>query len=386
LELADFKQLLAAMSFHPTEGGAVVYDPSEKKLFALNAPAALVWKAIRDGESRLALSRTMAITFDLADDEAEDWIEQALSSFDRTIPVDAVPHSADERPAEFADTLARGTDYVILGQTVRIAAPDAALELIDCIIGHLKQTSPGPVLDNPAISISIEPAGAEFAISGAGDPKAFSGPRQLAAEVEKRIVQELIPRVRHLFAIHAALLEFRDATVLFPGQSGAGKTTLSTSLAAEGWNYLTDEMALFEQSLTWQGLPFRPCIKAESYNLVEPMHPSLHDAIEHDRFGRRVKFLPIAVRCGGVPVSTVVFPEYSAQAEGSLHILAPLEGLQRLLAQCVYVPPGFKSDDVSRLLQWHEQTSYYALKFRSPCEAVRLLYEGETSLGTLEKY
>ncbi len=51
LKLGDLRRMHREMSFHPIDGGAVVYDPTGKRLFALNAAAALVWIAIRDGRT-----------------------------------------------------------------------------------------------------------------------------------------------------------------------------------------------------------------------------------------------------------------------------------------------------------------------------------------------
>ena len=364
-------------SFHPTDGGAVIYDAAAKRLFALNTPAAFVWLAVQDGSTRETIRSELAAAFNLPEDEADSWIDQALASFGQAMrnegPKAATP---DEAARPTASALPTGTDYTLLGQTVRIAAPDAALELIDCMIGHFRRPRSDRCADSADLSVSIEAAGRDFAISGAGDPTVVCEPRKLVAEVECRIVPDLVPGVPHFLAFHAALLRVGGHAVLFPAPSGSGKTTLSAALAREGWSYMTDEMALLDRSLTWQGLPFPPCVKAKNYPLIESLHPGLRDVVEHDRFGHRVKYLPLPIHGGRVAVSTVVFPQYGAEAEGSLKALQPLDGLQRLLKQCVYVPLGFSAADVPSLLEWHSEIEYFALTFRSPQEAVRILSRG----------
>ena len=52
MNLALLRALFADMSFHPADGGAVIYDPGDKRLFALNETAAFVWLAVRSGISR----------------------------------------------------------------------------------------------------------------------------------------------------------------------------------------------------------------------------------------------------------------------------------------------------------------------------------------------
>ncbi|MGH8889218.1 MAG: hypothetical protein ACRDV3_05575 [Acidothermaceae bacterium] len=44
-----------------------------------------------------------------------------------------------------------------------------------------------------------------------------------------------------LLAVHAAVVVKRGVTLLIPGQSGAGKTTLAVALLQQGWAYATDE-------------------------------------------------------------------------------------------------------------------------------------------------
>jgi hypothetical protein len=361
------------MSFHPIDGGAVVYDRNAKRLIALNAAAALIWIAVRDGSAPQAIRSKLAASFNLAEHEAERWIELTLASFEEII---SNAGAEDEALPTTAFKLMTGTDYKILDKSLRISAPDTALQLIDSMIGHLRCPRSVARSDGADMSMSIEPVEQSFAVSSSGDPTATTKQaEELAAEVERRIVQDLVPRVPHFLAFHAALLDLRGRAVLFPAPSGSGKTTLSAALTRQGWYCLTDEMALLDRSLQWQGLPFLPCIKAENYPLISSFYPALGDVVEHERSGRRVKFLPLPIRTGRVEVSTVIFPEHAPDAEGSLNSLPSLDGLQRLLAQCVYVPPGFAAVDVPKLLKWHTKVEYFTLTFGSPAQAVAILCE-----------
>ena len=367
------------MSFHPTDGGAVIYDPTDKRLFALNTTAAFVWLAVRDGRTHEAIRSELAATFELTEDEAENWMDQTLSSLGQLISDGA--DRRDEVLSDTVSTLSIGTDYRLLDKILRISAPDAALQLIDSMMGHLRRSRSDPPPDNADVSISIEVDGQNFVVSSSGDPTVIKQPRELVAEVERRIVQDLVPRVPHFLAFHAALLDWWGRAVLFPAPSGSGKTTLSAVLARQSWYCMTDEMALLDRSLSWQGLPFLPCIKAENYPLIASLYPTFGDVVEHERAGRQVKFLPLPMRTGRVQVSTVIFPEYRVGAEGALEPLQPLDGLQRLLGLCVYVPPGFTAADVPKLLKWHKEVEYFSFKFSSPSQAVRMCEQVRKVLG-----
>lgn len=365
------------MSFHPTDGGAVIYDAAGKRLFALNETAAFVWLAVRDGVDRETMTRELRAALNLSAEEAENWIELALGSLDQLSRAERPePSGRSNEPAIAGPSPLRpGVDYALLGRTVRISAPEAALGRIDSMIGHLKQSPSDGDCVSAALSISVEVDGAKFAVSGGGEPAAVTGPEQLVAEIERRIVQGLLPRVPHFLTFHAALMYARDRGVLFPAPSGSGKTTLSVALTGAGWSYRTDEMALLDRNLTWQGLPLPPCIKAASYLLIEPLQPSLRHAIEHDRFGCFVKFLPVKVESGALTVSAVVFPRYRPASQASVRPLRQMEGLTRLLTQCLYVPEGFCGADVGALLEWHDQAKYYEMEFGSPRQAAAVLCE-----------
>ena len=297
VESTDLRRFHREMSFHPIDGGAVVYDRNAKRLIALNAAAALIWIAVRDGSAPQAIRSKLAASFNLAEHEAERWIELTLASFEEIISNAA--GAEDEALPTTAFKLMTGTDYKILDKSLRISAPDTALQLIDSMIGHLRCPRSVARSDGADMSMSIEPVEQSFAVSSSGDPTATTKQaEELVAEVERRIVQDLVPRVPHFLAFHAALLDLRGRAVLFPAPSGSGKTTLSAALTRQGWYCLTDEMALLDRSLQWQGLPFLPCIKAENYPLISSFYPALGDVVEHERSGRRVKFLPLPICTG----------------------------------------------------------------------------------------
>jgi hypothetical protein len=57
-----------------------------------------------------------------------------------------------------------------------------------------------------------------------------------------------------LLALHAAVVVHDGQTLLVPGGSGAGKTTLTLALLAAGWTYVTDEAL----ALDWRTGDLRP--------------------------------------------------------------------------------------------------------------------------------
>ena len=71
---------------------------------------------------------------------------------------------------------------------------------------------------------------------------------------ELDLYQEVAWRASPGWLLHAAALEMNGRVVVFAGQSGAGKTTLTLGLMAHGWQLLTEEMVLIDRELSVHAL------------------------------------------------------------------------------------------------------------------------------------
>jgi len=80
----------------------------------------------------------------------------------------------------------------------------------------------------------------------------------ILAEILSR---RLLPRLSTMHGrrpVHAAVLARGDGAVLLFGLSGAGKSTLTAAMGTNGWDILSDDMAIlsgFEDSHVWQTAP-----------------------------------------------------------------------------------------------------------------------------------
>ncbi len=367
-------------TFFAIANGGIVYLDRLRRLYGLNAPAALVWRDLNEGASSSVTAKRLAEAYSLDAATAREWLDLARASFTETILRDAdaaadasaEPHVTAPRP--FGD----GVVYRLLGQSVHIAAPPAVLEGIDTLLGPVRASSPVPAEDGD-LWVRITPDGDCLHVESGGDPATLESMETIVPDVERRIVQDIVPRVPHFLAFHGALLAQGGRSVLLSAPSGSGKTTLAIALAKAGWSVMTDEMALLDRDLGWRGLPFRPCVKSENYGLIASAFPALGDAMEHLRFGRKVKFLPVPIDTGCVTLRTVLFPEYRPGAATELTPVSPADGLQRLLAQCIYVPPGFDEADVTRLVNWHNSVRYLSLIFGDARSASDLIDSADFS-------
>lgn len=265
---SDLVALARELRFFPLPEGGIVYLSRQKKLYGLNAPAALIWQDFAAGCAEEETVRRLERRFALDADTARLWRDHAVSSFGESILREAgsaesgsaEPHG--QAPAPFSG----GEAYRFFGQRVRIAAPPEALACIETLIGHLREADASA--GGAELWVSVAAEGAGFRLSSGGDPSTHESLDSLAADVERRIVQDVVPKAPHFLAFHGALLARRDGAVLLTAPSGSGKTTLAVTLASAGWSLLTDELALLDRDLSWRGLPLRPCVKRESYDLT----------------------------------------------------------------------------------------------------------------------
>jgi Coenzyme PQQ synthesis protein D (PqqD) len=91
---------------------------------------------------------------------------------------------------------------------------------------------------------------------------------------------------------HAATLIHNNKALLISGAPGAGKSTLSTRLLEEGFEYAGDDIALIGLDGEVRGVPFALTLKRDSWKLVSHFRPELESLAIHDRPDQlKVRFL-----------------------------------------------------------------------------------------------
>jgi hypothetical protein len=259
---------------------------------------------------------------------------------------------------------------------IRIAAAEGPLAAADSLLAGLR-VDPANA-DHPGcseIKIDIVAHADQWDLVVAGQFEVTCRLASIAAEVERLLLQDVVLATPHLLTLHAATLQRDGRTLLLTGPSGAGKTTLSLALAHAGWSFGSDEIVLIDRDLSLRPLPLPPCIKAPGFGMIESWFPELRSAPEHERYGRTVKYLPIKSTPLPASPGCVVFIRFDPGAPTEIEPVAPFSALERLLGQCVFVPPGFQHDDVEELLRWHGEQRYFDLTF-SDCDSAVNLIDG----------
>ena len=68
-------------------------------------------------------------------------------------------------------------------------------------------------------------------------------PAQLVRVLETHFLKLLGDHVDQYFLLHSAALAHKNTGILFPGQSGSGKSSLALGMLQSGFDYLSDELS-----------------------------------------------------------------------------------------------------------------------------------------------
>ncbi|HEY4253065.1 MAG TPA: hypothetical protein VGM87_17780 [Roseomonas sp.] len=369
------------VSFHPVTGGGVVFSARDQQLYALDQASGLCWLSLDapDAEREAVTLLRQATGVDTA--TAAGWFQSCLAQFRGLGLLQGSERPAEDvappAPSAIPPGPSRPVPHPVSGFCCRLPGVDILVRvsagLRDRLAGMLSATLvPGLARVDAVLDIVRTEAGFSARSDGVplGEAAREAG---LAVMVETILVNLAVHRTPHLAALHAALVARDGRGLLLSGESGAGKSTLVTALLSQGWDYGTDELVMLTADRLVP-MPIAPCIKEGSQAEASRRFPALALEPAQDRYGRRVRYLPLRrPALAGATADCVVFPRWDAAATPGLTRLAPIEGLTRLLAQCIRVSGRMDAAGVDRLLAWHAGLRYVAITYAGSDQATALL-------------
>ena len=204
---------------------------------------------------------------------------------------------------------------------------------------------------------------------------------------------EILLHTRRLYPIHASVVALGRRAVLFPAESGAGKTTLALTLVQAGYRYLGDDKPLIARR---QGQPrvlaFPEPVNAyvdelrQFDHLPKRIHPEISPDIPLKQSFSIEDYWPGSVLNSAFP-KALIFPESRLEEPGAPTRIEPLsqtEGLRRLieLNWPVRLPWGFDGFfDMMRDLA--QQTPCYTIRCGRSLDDVPGMIDG-LLVGKLE--
>ena len=161
-------------------------------------------------------------------------------------------------------------------------------------------------------------------------------PGDLIYHLTDRIVFHVADKAQDVHCLHAASVAKGSTALVVPANSGAGKSTFTTWLTAQGFEYLTDELILVDSSGKLEGVA-RP-IQIKFHGLAAIDHLLSKPGLVQK--GKFATALP--VECvNGIPakgqkiLGAFVFPQYKKAVEFSFSKLSSADAGMRLMANHV---------------------------------------------------
>lgn len=145
----------------------------------------------------------------------------------------------------------------------------------------------------------------------------------------------------HQFLIvHAAVVAKNDRSIIFPGEPGAGKSTLCAALVSRGWRLLSDEMVLIDPGdLRITPVPRPIGLKNESIGIMQKFDsgtiigPPVTDTAKGTVAHMRPPTDSVDLSDRTASPEQIIFPNFSAGSETKLNEIEKAHSLTRIAEQ-----------------------------------------------------
>jgi hypothetical protein len=169
-----------------------------------------------------------------------------------------------------------------------------------------------------------------FKVSDGVNSKSLEDADSLLFHIDKQLTLKLQRQRHDLFFLHAAVVAWEGRVVALPAFSGTGKSTLTLVSLADGFEYLSDELAPIDLgTLTVHPYPHALCLKSPP-----PLpHTLPAGTLRHGgRFHVPVEALPNVRRGEALPLAAVIFLQRDDNHFDGLRRTSSASAVARLMA------------------------------------------------------
>jgi len=212
-------------------------------------------------------------------------------------------------------------------QTVELAFPKS-------LERDLRRLFPSPGHIAPAAcDVTLTEDDEGYVISSSGTRLAAGMSRdQLLLTTLEEVTKQLITRLRSAVALHAAAVAYGNTSVLIPGVSGSGKSSIAAWLLDRGFTYLTDEVAVLLEHGRILGLSRAVVLKPGAAEVAATLSALQNGSIIE--CGSHILGLPADVDALPQPrgVGLMIFPQFEAGGDVKIQPMSPGEAGLKLIA------------------------------------------------------
>lgn len=398
--------------FYPFADGGVLFHEGMRRIWVLNASSAFMWCMLDIVSDMDGLARSVAEKFCIDEATALRDAQETVGVFEREGLL------GNDDPQNFPDD---GSEWDITPHGPPLAEPEAwvvrqqfetpkhvfSFCCADSSLGEAFMRNMAHLVPDRKAAVDTRLAvlpGREAAATWDIylDGRRYVGgvlPNEVLPYLSTLVFVRACEALNERLLFHAAVLGRGGEAVVFPAEAGSGKSTLAASLAARGYRYLSDELAVLDlDSLKITPLPLPMSLKPGSLEALQRHYPSLAlYSVHHRADGKLVRYLLppkdslFTEKDGKTRIRALVFPLYRKGEGNRLAVLEKAEALRRL-ALTGSSNREFTPADVKAMIKVVERNPCYELVFNDLEEAVLLLEkhvlpgcEGEKRSAVLER-
>lgn len=382
-------------SSHLFEDQLLVFSERSQTIFTFNPSAAFIWLCLEKRMSLADIAREVAEAFNIDALRAESDLKVVI---DQWVYLEIVEKGLDKKnlPLLVKET-EPSEDDPLVGQRhdmgladcksfcLRLGGSDFILrfshqeieQLVTPVFAHLAYS----FTDQPIILDIVIRENKLLIVRNDLIVEVFTNATEIVPRLSFHVVDSVYRKIDFLIAIHAAALSLGNDCVLFPGNCGVGKTTLSAALIKAGFQYFTDDTAILDRkTLSVISFPLSLRIKEGSWEIIETMfQESFAITVHASSDGRKIRYLTppedslTRNKVTGGSVKALVFPKYSPESRTSIQPISRLDAIHRI-QECGYdVGSCLNKAKVVELLDWIKDVDCYEMNVGSLSEATSIV-------------
>jgi hypothetical protein len=163
---------------------------------------------------------------------------------------------------------------------------------------------------------------------------------------------------------HGSTVSDGSTSIMFIGESGKGKSTLTAILASKRFELVSDDISpLAAQSKTIYVNPAAVSVKKGSFNVLKPFVPNIEtvETVELNKSKGKLKYIPFQnPKSTNYPCTAIVLVNYKKNAETELKEVSITEILKTLIPDS-WISPD--SEHAKQFLDWLQTLHLYQITY-----------------------
>ena len=376
----------------------LVFSESQQAIYKLNPPATYIWCLLEEKTTLDTVINKYRETFLLEAELATSQVTAVIKQWEKSGLLEGTERnhpetltqqvsmledykSVDNMPVYIQTEAHQIYNYFLLNSYVRVRYSSAEqVQWVHPVLEHLNVDKTLHI-DN---TIDIKAHGNQLYIYRDQEAiAAIADIRALAPRIKALVLQAAINKHRYFIYVHGAVVARDDYCLLLPGTSGSGKSTLTAALIQSKFQYMSDEIALLEESsFQIKPTPISLGIKSTGWDVLSDYYPEINQlAIHHREDGKYVRYLTppeLASQAAlqqSLPVRAIIFPHYAPESKTSLSPCKAASALKYIMDDCLALPNALTKKNIGELVQWLGKTPCYTLTMSSLEDAVKVIDE-----------